>query len=195
MNYLFYINCCNSTPTEVTFNAKDHHSLGEIRPRFKLHSTLSEEEVFSRLDEFIKQDNTVIGKIVHSQFYIDIPQNNRHFWSPELRVSAEKDEYADHELTIIRVNVGPQYTVWALFVFLYSFLGVVCLFGGMYGLIQWSVGEKTPWFWCLPVTLALILGVWIIAKTGQKIARDETLHLVSCVYHALGKDNVERVDS
>lgn len=153
---------------QVTFNAKSDHNLGEIRPRFKLLSSLSEEQVFERLDSFIKTDNSVVGKTVHSQYYIDIPKSIRHFWSPELRVSAELDEYADHNKTIISVTVGPQYTVWTLFVFLYSLLGVICFFGGMYGLIQWDMGKGTAWIWCMPVTLFLILGLWVICENRAK---------------------------
>ncbi|UKN02826.1 hypothetical protein K6119_04760 [Paracrocinitomix mangrovi] len=156
---------------------------------------MSEEEIFTRLVEFVKEDDTVVGKQVHNLYYLDIPMRDRHFWSPELRVSAEKDEYADHDDTIIRVNVGPQYVVWAFFVFVYSFLGIVSLFGGIYGLVQLNMGNKTPWVWCLPFTLLLIFGVYLIAKSGQKKGRDQTLHLVSVVYHALGHDNVERIDS
>ncbi|MEZ4924504.1 MAG: hypothetical protein R2780_15150 [Crocinitomicaceae bacterium] len=179
----------------MPFNRKDHHNPGEIRPRFKLQTALSEEEIFSRLEAFIKTDETVTGKEVHNMYYVDIPNRDRHFWSPELRVSAEKDEYADHDDTIVRVMVGPQYTVWVMFVFIYTFLGMVSLFGGMYGLAQLSTGIHTPWIWCFPVTAVLILGVYVIAKSGQKKGRDQTLHLVSVVYHALGHENVERIDS
>ncbi|MCB9223420.1 MAG: hypothetical protein H6582_04505 [Crocinitomicaceae bacterium] len=179
----------------MPFNRKDHHNPGEIRPRFKLQTALSEEEIFSKLEAFIKTDETVTGKEVHNMYYVDIPHRDRHFWSPELRVSAEKDEYADHDDTIVRVMVGPQYTVWVMFVFIYTFLGMVSLFGGMYGLAQLSTGIHTPWIWCFPVTAVMILGVYVIAKSGQKKGRDQTLHLVSVVYHALGHDNVERIDS
>lgn len=179
----------------MPFNRKDHHNFGEIRPRFRLRTTLSEEEVYERLIAHVEEDNTVVGKRVYSQYYLDIPHSHRHFWSPELRLSAEKDEFADHDDTIIRVNIGPQYTVWVMFVFMYTILGVICLFGGMYGLTQLSMGKESLWVWCFPVIGAMILGLYVISKSGQKATRDHTLHLVSVLYHALGQDNVERIDS
>ncbi|MEX1003016.1 MAG: hypothetical protein WDZ35_12940 [Crocinitomicaceae bacterium] len=179
----------------MPFNKKDHFNPGEIKPRFKLVTPFSEEEVYQRLLDHVNSDDSVVGKRVYDQFYIDIPYQERHFWSPELRIIAEKDEYADHEDTIIRVTVGPQYTVWVLFIFIYSFLGVIALFGGMYGLSQLALGNKTIWVWCLPVTLLMIVGVYVIAKSGQRKGRDQTLHLVSVLYHALGQGKVVRIDS
>ena len=168
----------------------------EIRPRFKLITDLDEEEVFARLKAFTTEDQTVVGKKVLNQYYLDIPDyEGRNFWSPELRITVEKDEYDYPGKTLIRVLVGPQGNVWMLFVFIYSFLSIFSVFGGLYGLSQWSLGIKTPWVWCFPITLAVIVGVWVIAKTGQGSQRDQTLHLVSVLYHAIGFDDLERVES
>jgi hypothetical protein len=180
----------------LSFNKKDHHLDSEIRPRFKLVTDLSEDEVFARLKAFTLEDKTVVGKKVLDQFYLDIPDyNERTYWSPELRVTIEKDEYDHPGKTVIRVLVGPRSNVWTLFVFLYSFLAVLSVFGGMYGLSQLNMGKSTPWIWCFPVTLAIIFGVWLIAKIGQTSARDQTLHLVSALYHAIGLDDLERIES
>lgn len=180
----------------MSFNKKDHHIDSEIRPRFKLTTDLNEEEVFSRLKTFTLDDKSVVGKLVYDQFYLDIPEYyGRTFWSPELRITLDKDEYDFPGKTVIRVVVGPKGTVWMMFVFIYSFLAVLSIFGGMYGLTQLSMGKSSPWVWCFPVTLLVIVGVWVIAKMGQKSARDQTLHLVSVLYHALGHDHYERVES
>lgn len=178
----------------MPFNRKDHHNFGEIRPRFKLLSSLNEEEIFTRLKAFVQADDTVEGKKIHDQFYLDIPMRYRHFWSPELRILLEKDEQ-DPTHTLIRVTVGPQFHVWLTFILTYAVLGLVSLFGGMYGLVQLDQGNDSPWIWCLPVTGLLFLGVWMSAKVGQKAGRDETLHLVSVLYHALGHNNAVRVES
>lgn len=178
----------------MPFNRRDHHNWGEIRPRFKLSCVLSDQEVFRRLAEFVANDDTVTGKKVLDQYYLDIPNPHRHFWSPELRVMVEKDS-ADSTQSIIRVMVGPQAFVWLSFVLIYAVLGLITLFGGMYGFVQVTLGHASAWIWCLPVTAVLFLGVWATAKAGQKAGRDETLHLVSVLYHALGQDNAHRIDS
>lgn len=178
----------------MPFNKKDHHNFGEIRPRFKLRSPLSQDEIMDRLVNNTALDKTVNTKLVLGQFFIDMPIQERHFWSPELKVTLEDDEYNEYDGdTLIRVMVGPVYTVWVLFVFIYSFLGLLCLIGGMYGLSNLTLGIDSAWIWCFPITFLLIVGVWVIAKSGQKAARDETLHLVSTLYHAIGEGNAERI--
>lgn len=178
----------------MPFNRKDHHNWGEIRPRFKLISTLKKDEILSRIDTFVRQDDSVDGKRVTDQYYLDIPIQERHFWSPELRISLDEDPLYPQKV-IVRVMVGPRTNVWLSFVLSYALLGLVSLFGGMYGLVQWDLGNDTNWIWCLPITALLTLCVYVFAKTGQKAARDETLHLVSVLYHAIGHNNAERIES
>jgi len=66
------------------------------------------------------------------------------------------------------------------------------LFGGMYGLAQRNTGHATGWIWCFPVTFLLIIAVFISAKIGQRTGRDQMLHLVSVLYHALKDRPLER---
>ena len=174
----------------MPFNRKEHHALGEIRPRFRLITPYTEAEVLSRLEDFTKKDDTVIGKKVREMFYLDIPMSTRHYWSPEMRLYCEKNEYG--EGTFIRCIIGPRHSVWLMFVFIYGFLGVISLFGGMYGLAQWNLGKVTGWLWCFPVAFCVFMGVYITAKLGQRTGRDQMLHLVSVLYHSLGDKPLER---
>jgi hypothetical protein len=146
------------------------------------------------LQNQVDNDPSVVGKKVHEQFYLDIPKQLQHYWSPELRVSLEEDE-EEEKGTIIRCILGPSYTVWVMFVFLYTLLGVISLFGGMYGLVQWSLGHPTLWVWCMPITLVILAGVYLTAKIGQGKGRDEMLHLVSVLYHALKDGDIKRIES
>ena len=174
----------------MPFNRKEHHNLGEIRPRFQLITPYFEEEVFDLLKQRTEKDNTVVGKKVRNMYYLDIPINERHYWSPELRISMEKNEWG--EGTFIRCVVGPRHGVWLMFVFIYGFLGMTSLFGGMYGLAHYNLGNSSSWMWCLPITIVVFLGVYITAKLGQRTGRDQMLHLVSVLYHALGNKELER---
>lgn len=174
----------------MAFNKKEQHSLIEIRPRFRLITTYTIQEVLLLLEASVKLDETVLGKQVHDIYYLDIPIKNRHYWSPELRVSLEKNEAG--EGTFIRCVVGPRHSVWLLFIFIYGFLGVLTLFGGMYGLAQWNLGNGNGWLWCFPIAFVLIFSVYIIAKIGQRTGRDQMLHLISVLYHALGDHITER---
>lgn len=177
----------------MPFNRKDKHNPGEIRPRFKLRTDYTKDEVMDLLDTYCKQDETVLGRKVYDQYYLDIPNTDRHFWSPELRVTLEDDEEQEG-MTLVRVMVGPQYTVWAMFVFIYIILGVGSLFGGLYGFSQVSLGHESLWIYAAPFGVFLFISVYIIAKMGQRTGRNQTLHLVSVLYHSIGDHKLERVE-
>ncbi|MFT5824395.1 MAG: hypothetical protein ACI8ZM_005663 [Crocinitomix sp.] len=174
----------------MPFNKKEQHNIIEIRPRFRLITTYSIPEVMALLENSVNQDDSVVGKQVHDIFYLDVPLKERHYWSPELRVSLEQNEAG--EGTFIRCVLGPRHSVWLLFIFIYGFLGVISLFGGMYGLAQWNLGDGSSWLWCFPIAFILILSVYITAKLGQRTGRDQMLHLISVLYHSLGDHITER---
>jgi len=175
----------------MSFNKRDGDFV-EIRPRFKLLTKLSSDEITTNLTDGLKLDNTIIGKKVINVFYLDIPVAHQKYWSPELRASFEDNEAG--EGTLIRVVIGPRYKVWVLFVFLYSFLGLICLFGGMYGLAQWQLGIDSFWIYCFPIVGLIIGSVYLIAKLGQRATRNEILHLSSFLYHNIKDSDLERIN-
>lgn len=174
----------------MPFNIKEQHNPGEIRPRFRLITTYTQDEVMDLLDKFTSEDETVIGKRVYDMYYLDIPKKEQHYWSPELRIMLE--ENLAGEGTFVRCVVGPRQSVWLLFVFIYGFLSVLTLFGGMYGLVQWNRGGSAGWLWCFPIALLIIFSVYIVAKLGQRTGRDQMLHLFSVLYHSIGEKHLER---
>ena len=175
----------------MPFNRKDG-DLIEIRPRFKLLSKLDADTISQNLSDGLKDDKTITGKKVIDIFYLDIPKAEQKYWSPALRASLEKNEAG--EGTLIRVVIGPRYNVWVFFVFMYTLLSLLCLFGGMYGMVQWNLGIDSLWIYCFPVVAVLILTVFLIAKIGQRATRDEMLHLSSFLYHHIKDDNLERIN-
>lgn len=174
----------------MPFNSKEQHNPGEIRPRFRLITPYTQDEVMDLLDKFTSEDETVIGKRVYDMYYLDIPKKEQHYWSPELRIMLE--ENLAGEGTFVRCVVGPRQSVWLLFVFIYGFLSVLTLFGGMYGLVQWNRGGSAGWLWCFPIALLIIFSVYVVAKLGQRTGRDQMLHLVSVLYHSIGEKHLER---
>lgn len=178
----------------MPFNSKDHHNIGEIRPRFKLISDLSPEAITSNLEKWIEEDETVTGRKVYEQFYLDIPLKDRHIWSPELRVSYELNHEDFEGKTLIRVLVGPQSKVWMGFVMTYIFLLGFSFFGALYGIAEYRLGNNSPWLWSALVGVILFVSIYVIAKMGQRSTRNLTLHLVSTLYHGIGFEHVERVE-
>ena len=103
-----------------------------------------------------------------------LPENDVHYWSPQLRLSLEENE----EGTLIRGLYGPKPSVWALFFYFYAAFGILGFFAGMYGFVQLSLDMPAPVLWSLPVLAGFSIILYLMSQTGQKIGAQQmfTLH-------------------
>ena len=120
-----------------------------------------------------KNNNPYAVTYLPNQITLRILPVDRHFWSPQLNITMEEKE----EGTLIRGLYGPNPSIWAMFFFAYSALGIVLLFAGMVVLSQISLGMEAPLWWVVPVCAILIIIIYLIGQTGQKIGAQEMFNL------------------
>lgn len=167
----------------MPFNRFDHSILGELRPRFQLRITSDPEESLLYIKERATKDPTVVATKANKYVFLKIPENQQHYWSPELSVRIEQEEYS-RQIKVYCL-LGPSQSVWMLFTFFYAFIICSSTFGGIYGLVKYQTLDDAGWLWVIPVGLILSTSIFIISKIGQKRGRDQMLHLVSFLYHSL----------
>lgn len=167
---------------------EDEIELVEIRPRFRLQSSLAKEDVFNRIKNLFKSGEFE-GKHIGDHIHIKIIAKNQHYWSPEIGIDCESND----EGTLIRCLIGPKQTVWAMFLFMYGAISILGLFGSMYGLTLWQLNKGTAWLWTFPIAVLLLIIVFIAAKTGQKIGHDQMVLLVRSLHNSLGKENFKEI--
>ena len=144
----------------------------EIRPRFQQEVTLSAEETLARLRAALKQPGSpIIGYVADHHVTLKIPYDKQHFWSPQLALEVEAHESGKGAL--IRGLFGPRPSVWLMFIFMYAVIGVICLFVAITGFSQVSLGIPAPALWALPVGAGLAIFLYISAKTGERLGKDE----------------------
>ena len=147
-------------------------SIIEQRPRFKLLIPWTQDELKSRLKAALAQPGApVIGHDVGHHFFLKIPAEQRHFWTPQLDLEME-----DHSEggTLLRGLVGPSPSVWTRFVFLYAFSGFVCLFGLITGVPQWMLDKPAVGLWVMLLGVAMLLVVYLIAQSGKRLGAMQT---------------------
>ena len=180
----------------MPFNKLNHKHLGELRPRFVLRSNVKVDKIISEINLGIEADHSVSGSIRGDYAVLRIPIKNRHYWSPELQVRVEEDEFCENQSTLIQCLVGPRSSVWGLFVFLYGVIGIIALIGGIYGASHYQLGKESIFIWFFPIGIILIPTIYVLAKIGQKKGRDQMLHLISFVYHHVDRiGTVERAEN
>jgi hypothetical protein len=173
------------------FNSHNSDNI-EIRPRFRLISNLSKDEILNRVKEALPKQNEVKGEVTKDHVFLKIPEKDQHYWSPAMEVTV-KPYYEDEDKMSIRCILGPKQSIWLMLVFFYIGVGVLALFGGMYGLVKWNLGKESIFIWAFPVAACLFGIIYLTAKYGQRRGRDQMLYLVSFLYHAIDDNEMERL--
>lgn len=177
----------------MPFNRLNHSILGEIRPRFTLKIESDPDQAIKHVENCVNKDKTVSGNRSNDLIFLKTPSWEQHYWSPEMTARIEIEEYTDY--TSVSCLIGPRQTVWGLWAFIYSSVLLVTIFGGIFGLVQYSQDGSSPWMWVIPIGIIILSTAFIASKIGQRKGRDQMLHLISFLYHSLEEIGpVERLE-
>ena len=156
-----------------------------LRPRYKFSTDLTSEYIRSQLKAALK--NKVINEYelqhrsVQGHLLISFPQKHKHFWSPTIDINLEKGpEYK----TVVRVLMGPEPSIWTMFMFFYT-LGALAMTAGLVlGYSQWSLGKGVMALWLIPIGFAIILFFYLAALGGKAKAQEQMKVLKTFVEEA-----------
>jgi len=174
----------------MPFNKNNPADVIKIRPRFKLHSALNEEEVLAHLLERLDNDKTVVGKKRYNKLDVTVPAEEFHYWSPELQIIIEKSDFK--EGTCLVCMLGPQHNVWLTFVVTYTIIGLFTFFGGMFALVKLQLGNPGLWLLLFPLAAFLVAGVYIISFFGKRKGHQQSIHLLRFLYASIGDAEILR---
>ena len=162
---------------------EDHISLREIRPRFRVESPYSMEELMSKLKNGIENpEASCIGKVIHGHATFSPPVKEQHYWSPQLGLSFEMTEKG----TLLRGLYGPRPEVWTMFVLFYSIIGLSGLVVLIIGMSQLSLGKTANVLWLVPVLGSVFLTLFLVANRGKKLGYEQIQLLHHFLERTLG---------
>jgi hypothetical protein len=162
-----------------------------LRPRFSHFTDRDFEDIRKMVEDEIKTKGASCKlDIRNGHISVKMPENERHFWSPQLDLMIEKEE--GEEKTLIRGHYGPNPNTWALFTYGYVILGILFVFVGIWGLSKFTLHKPAPELWLLLVITTLALALYIIAQFGQKLGAEQMFKLHFFYEKAIGeKINIE----
>ncbi len=142
-----------------------------IRPRFKLFGNFSPEELIFRIKTCLdKEETDLYAESLFTNFVvIKLREKQQRFWSPQLSLSIDKHE----DGCLIRGLYSPRPTLWSMYIFFYTGIGVGILFSGLYGLAKISLNLTAPILWLVPILLGLALILYLAAQAGQKLSAQQ----------------------
>ena len=135
------------------------------------------EIVFQKFEDGFKNDpNIFLGRIVKPNVFLKVSESERHYWSPELNMTVEKESGK----TQIREVIGPNPAVFTLTMFLIFFAGTLFLFTLMYLFSQLTLDMDTSLTWvvigiCFVLFVVISLFMFygrIKAKPQMEMMRD-----------------------
>lgn len=153
-----------------------------LRPRLRITTPLSPDEVVQRLKDSLSADKANLTANISGNYVIlNIEASRQHFGSPQLsfevRAQAEGAELAGLFM--------PLPAIWTAFMGLYALI----LFGGFcaacYGYAQLKLHQSPIAWWWVLIALVLLAAVHLIACVGQWRGRDQINELHHFVARAL----------
>jgi hypothetical protein len=148
----------------------EHLVLTRVRPRFQVETSLSIEEVESRIQQSLEAaDAPCRGHVRKGYAALQLPVQDQHYWSPRLVITLEEREEAGTQGCKIRGLYGPRHEVWTMFVFFYALIGFGILMVAMIGGSRASLGRPSSILWALPVLVLVFASLWLVSYSGQKL--------------------------
>lgn len=160
------------------------------RPRFKVATRMLPEEFSRKMKLHLNNHKKVLGGYVNEEVsIIYLKRNMEKFWAPQLQVRVEQHERKPGKI-YIRGLFGPRTSVWTLFMFSYGLGGAILLTTGLYGWIELLLGIGSTWVWTNLIGLVLIIGPYISARIGQRIAKSHMNVLRTFIETVLREENI-----
>lgn len=156
-----------------------------IRPHFTQTLDFELEEAQARIIEEVERgEDRCEVKNFPGFVCLRIPEQDRHFWSPRLTLSFEREEDGT---TRIEGIYGPNANVWSLILYGYFFAGSAGVFAGSLGVAQWTL-DRTPWgLWIAGAMAAVMIAIYVSAQFGQKLGAVQTFRLHQIYESAMGR--------
>ncbi|MBQ0148803.1 MAG: hypothetical protein KBS93_10290 [Flavobacteriaceae bacterium] len=142
------------------------------RPRFKVYTKASKEELITLIQKHLQISSHTIGGYANKEFaMVRLRKEKDKYWAPQLQIRWEEDE-DNPENIVVRGIIGPKPNIWTMFMFFYGLSGALIITLGSYAVSEYYVTGSSYWIWCIPFAILLALTTYISAKIGQNIAKE-----------------------
>ena len=161
-----------------------------LRPRFSLRVDLSAQQVQQRFAPCVDSSDAPFDLFLDDdQVEMTVPERERHFWSPYLKLRIRREEGT----TVLRGKFGPNIHVWSMFLAAYAVLVLTGSAGLMIGASQWMIGQPPTGLWLLAGCVLLSVVVWLAGQIGRRWAYDQMVDIHRFVHERLADAIVDPV--
>jgi Na+/melibiose symporter-like transporter len=154
-----------------------------LKPRFRIEVEQGKNQILDNLKIGLKKENCNFrSQIADMHVIIDVPQEDEHYWSPQLTVEVIKED----SKTIVKGLLSPKPKVWTFFMFLHfvvaiSFFVFLVMFYTQYKLNQ---EYKFAMIMCIAMPIVWII-LYLVGQFGKKLGYEQMLQLHNFLIESL----------
>lgn len=147
-----------------------------LKPRFKMEFDETPEEILNKFKKNLAdKDCKYCSKISGNHVFLDVPQVDEHFWSPQLAVEVTKDIEGK---TIVKGILGPKPKVWTFFMFIHFAVAIAFIVSFVIFYVKWSLGKDFQLYKYLLIGLPIFWVVlYIFGQSGKKLGYNQMVEL------------------
>jgi len=133
-----------------------------LKPRFKLELETEKDLVLEKFSKNLKKDTCDYHyKISGNHIFIDVPEEEDHFWSPQLHLEIEETEKG----SLLRGLFAPKPNIWTFFMFLHVIVAICFMVFFVIAYSKWSIGVSNNF--ALGMCLLMVVLWFILYFSGQ----------------------------
>ena len=155
-----------------------------LRPRFKIKLNKPNQIALKLFEDKKTSQSDFIVTRVDEDVFIKVPQEKRHFWSPQLHLEINE---VDKNNSLIHGLFGPNPTVWTMFMFLHFLVAGLFIGSGIWAYVNWSLGSD---FAIQGGLLFLMIIIWFVlyyaGRMGKATGNNEMHQLNDFMTETLG---------
>lgn len=147
-----------------------------LKPRFKEVLNTSQEAVINTLEKRLKSAECKFdSKVVGHHIIIDVPENNRRFWSPQLHIEVEKET---EDSSILKGLFGPKPQVWTFFIFMHFVVAITFFVFLVIAYSNYTLDKDYEFSLIMCVLMPVLWAIfYIFGQLGKKKAYKQMLRM------------------
>ena len=149
-----------------------------LKPRFRMElDNKSVDEILQSFKNNLAQDTCkYCSKISGNHIFLDIPEEENHFWSPQLQVEVVKDK--TNNKTIVKGILGPKPQIWTMFLFFHFIIAILFVVFFVWFYTNWSLDKDYTFqeimLFVLPLLSVLL---YFFGQSGKRFAYNQMVEL------------------
>ncbi|QCX40560.1 GTP-binding protein [Aureibaculum algae] len=155
-----------------------------LKPRFKEELLEDKSAILKKFEDYFKQDDSKFRtKTADSHIVIDVPDEEDHFWSPQLQIEIITED----DKTILKGLFGPKPQVWTMFMFFHFAVAFAFIVFLIMAYTKYSLKQDYQFsmYMCIAMPILWIL-FYVFGQLGKKKGYSQMIALDAYVKDILG---------